>query len=156
MSCNRVTFLLSCVNYYTYMWVWKPSAPVRNDGRWASADVDGPQSNARAHGIQKKTKKESSRNFFQNSKMPQTHAQRSRASIDRKNAKAVSFLLFFEYLRLFTLQFVSKFSHFNRVNCRFLSLIAQKADRKNWSPATRERKLKASRIAKEVHFHRGF
>lgn len=33
-----------------------------------------------------------------------------------------------------------------------MSSIAQKADRKNWSPDTRERKLEKNRIAKKVHF----
>jgi hypothetical protein len=60
----------------------------------------------------------------------------------QKGREAKKVILFFE-----TQNFL-----INSFNCRFLSSIAQKADRKNWSPATRQRKLEKSRIAKKVHF----
>jgi hypothetical protein len=82
-------------------------SPVRHDGGWARADVVGTQSNAaRAHGIQKNTKKESSRNFFQNSNAARLgSAQQSRHQ--QKECESGKFFIVFRN---------SKFSHLIQIS----------------------------------------
>jgi hypothetical protein len=105
-----------------------PSTPVRHDGRWASADINGTQSNAaRARKEFKIKRKKESSHEIKNFQMPQTWAQRSQATKDRKNANVVSFsYLKFAFYLIISCFLINSLSLFVIANFHASQKIAQR------------------------------